>query len=645
MMYQELKNKIIEYQKAYDLGSPLISDKSFDELYFELIKMEKDQGYADPDSPTQKVIYEVVNSLEKVTHNHPLLSLDKTKDINEIKSFIGNKEWICMAKMDGLTCSLTYFGGRLVRAETRGDGYIGEDITHNAMVIPSIPKTIDYQDEVVVDGEVICTYEDFKEFDKEYSNPRNFASGSIRLLDSAECAKRKLRFIAWDMITPKLKEGTLSQKLTFLRYLDFNTVPWATETYEYTENFEDSIAFIQNYCKEHSYPIDGLVFKYNDCDEYDAAGQTSHHFKGGLAYKFYDELYETELINIEWSLGRTGVLTPVAIFKEIEIEGAKINRASLHNVSVMLELLDIPYEGQKIRIFRANQIIPQVHNADICYCVNEHNHKHFSFPTTCPVCGGDLLTHNNDGVKTLWCINKQCPGQALYKLDHFCGKKGLDIKGLSEATLEKLLDWGWVETYKDIFNLWKKEPYWIKQPGFGEKSVRRILDAIGEAHNTTVDKFISSIGIPLIGVSVSKILAKEFKTWDNFRKAIQEGYEFYKLADFGPEKHTAITNFDYTEADEVAMFLNFEEIKEEENKGNALAGMTFVITGKMTICKNRTELKALIESYGGRLVDSVSSKTTYLINNDINSETGKNKTAKSLGIPIITESQFKELLN
>lgn len=644
-MYQELKNKIIEYQKAYDLGSPLISDKSFDELYFELIKMEKEQGYADPDSPTQKVIYEVVNSLEKVAHNHPLLSLDKTKDIEEVASFIGKKDWICMAKMDGLTCSLTYFGGRLVRAETRGDGYIGEDITHNAMVIPSIPKTIDYQDEVVVDGEVICTYEDFEEFEEEYSNPRNFASGSIRLLDSAECAKRKLRFIAWDMITPKLKEGTLSQKLTFLRYLDFNTVPWATETFEYSENFEDSITFIQKYCKEHSYPIDGLVFKYNNCDEYAAAGQTSHHFKGGLAYKFYDELYETELINIEWSLGRTGVLTPVAIFKEIEIEGAKINRASLHNVSVMNELLDVPYEGQKIRIFRANQIIPQVHDADICDCRCEHNHNHFLFPTICPVCGGDLLTHDNDGVKTLWCINKQCPGQALYKLDHFCGKKGLDIKGLSEATLEKLLDWGWIETYKDIFNLWKKEPYWIRQPGFGEKSVKRILDAIGEAHNTTVDKFISSIGIPLIGVSVSKVLAKEFKTWDNFRKAVDNGYEFYKLPDFGPEKHAAITEFNYAEADEAAMFLNFEEFKEDEKKGASLAGMTFVITGKMTICKNRTELKALIESYGGRLVDSVSSKTTYLINNDINSNTGKNKTAKSLGIPIITESQFKELLN
>lgn len=643
--YQSFKERLIKFQNAYDMGSPLISDREYDELYFKLEKMEIEQGFADPDSPTQRVIYTVKNELEKVEHNHPLLSLDKTKDIKEVASFIGKKDWICMAKMDGLTCSLTYCGGRLVRAETRGDGYIGEDITHNAMVIPSIPKFIDYQDEVVVDGEVICTYKDFEEFDEEYSNPRNFAAGSVRLLDSNECKQRKLKFIAWDMIKPNLIEGTLSQKLTLLGHLGFNVVPWATETFEYSENFEDSIHFIQQFCSEHSYPIDGLVFKYNNCDEYAAAGQTSHHFKGGLAYKFYDELYETELINIEWSLGRTGVLTPVAIFKEIEIDGAKINRASLHNVSVMNELLDVPYEGQKIRIFRANQIIPQVHDADICYCACEHNHNHFLFPTTCPVCGGDLLTHDNDGVKTLWCINKQCPGQALYKLDHFCGKKGLDIKGLSEATLEKLLDWGWIETYKDIFNLWKKEPYWIRQPGFGEKSVKRILDAIGEAHNTTVDKFISSIGIPLIGVSVSKVLAKEFKTWDNFRKAINNGYEFYKLPDFGPEKHAAITEFNYAEADEAAMFLNFEEFKEDEKKGASLAGMTFVITGKMTICKNRTELKALIESYGGRLVDSVSSKTTYLINNDINSNTGKNKTAKSLGIPIITESQFKELLN
>ena len=644
--YELLVIRMKEYQEAYDKGHPIISDQEWDILYKEIQTMEENQGYASPHSPTQRVVYTIVNELQKVEHNHPLLSLDKTKDIEEIKRFIGNKDWICMAKMDGLTCSLAYEDGKLVRAETRGDGYIGEDITHNAMVIPSIPKFIPTKSKVIVDGEIICTYDDFDAFAGEYSNPRNFAAGSIRLLDSKECANRKLTFVAWDMITgPETESNTLGEKLSCLNLMGFAITPWSVKSDLHQEDLQQTVDFLKEYCSRHNLPIDGLVFKYNDCEEYEAAGRTDHHFKGGLAYKFYDELYETELVNIEWSLGRTGVLTPVAIFKEIEIEGAKINRASLHNVSVMTELLDIPYEGQKVRIFRANQIIPQIYDAEICQCHYEHDHNHFSFPTKCPVCSGDLLTHDNDGVKTLWCINKQCPGQALYKLDHFCSKKGLDIKGLSEATLEKLLDWGWVKTPIDIFSLWKYEKEWTNKPGFGAKSVKRILDAIGEAHNTTLDKFISSLGIPLIGTSVAKVLAQKFKTWEEFRCAVNNDYHFYDIPDFGPEKHAAIVSFNYAEADGLSLFLNFEEVKEDEKKGASLAGLTFVITGKMTICKNRTELKALIESYGGRLVDSVSSKTSYLINNDITSNTGKNKTAKSLGIPIITESQFKELLN
>ena len=369
--YEDLVISMKAWQKNYDEGHPTISDFEWDDYYTRLLRLEKELGYVDPESPSQKIHYDVVNELKKVEHNHPMLSLDKTKDIEEIKAFIDGHDWICMAKMDGLTCSLHYRGGRLVRAETRGNGLVGEDITHNAYKIPSIPKTIDSMYDTVVDGEIICTYENFEKFSTEYSNPRNFASGSIRLLDSNECAKRGLIFVAWDMINgyDKFKDEKnwpeeLGKKLCALRILGFRPVPHQDPNYLMTNSIEDVIDEVKDYAKRKHYPIDGLVFKYNICKEYDAAGRTEHHFKGGLAYKFYDELYETELVDIEWSMGRTGVLTPVAIYKDIEIEGATCNRASLHNVSVMNELLGQPFVGQKLRIFRANQIIPQVYDAE-----------------------------------------------------------------------------------------------------------------------------------------------------------------------------------------------------------------------------------------------------------------------------------------
>lgn len=644
--YEWLLNLMKGWQQKYDEGHPIISDFEWDDYYTNLLRLEKELGYADPESPSQKIHYDIVNELKKVEHNHPMLSLDKTKDINEIYEFIIDKDAICMAKMDGLTCSLHYRGGRLIRAETRGNGKIGEDITHNAYKIPSIPKTIDSMYDTVVDGEIICTYENFENFSTEYSNPRNFASGSIRLLDSNECAKRGLLFVAWDMINGYDKfneediwDSTLWGKLEALKYLGFTVVPCDVPLFEYGESWEDSIRRIKTLCNTLSYPIDGLVFKYNICKEYDAAGRTEHHFKGGLAYKFYDELYETELLDIEWSMGRTGVLTPVAIFKEIEIEGAKINRASLHNVSVMNQLLSQPFVGQKIRIFRANQIIPQVYDAE-----DSHLSVSTLRITHCPICGERLKLNNNDGVITLVCPNESCEGKLLNVLDHFCGKKGLDIKGLSKATLEKLMDWGWVNSPADIFelHLWGNE--WEKKEGFGVKSVDKILAAIEASRNCELGQFISSLGIPLIGLSVAKDLAKQFDTYESFREAIDAGYDFSKLLNFGYEKTQALLNFNYVTADIISKQLNItnENSKQIDNK---LKGLIFCATGKISLFKNRTELKSFIEKNGGKLTDSVSSKTNYLINNDIESTSSKNKTAKSLGIPIITESQFKDMLN
>jgi DNA ligase (NAD+) len=574
-----------------------------------------------------------------------MLSLDKTKDLNEIVSFITEHDWICMAKMDGLTCSLTYRGGRLVRAETRGNGVIGEDITHNAYVISSIPKTIPIKEECIIDGEVICTYENFKAFENDYSNPRNFAAGSIRLLDNKECEKRNLTFVAWDWIKGwetdgfTMENNTLSNKLFLLKEIGFSVVPWTREGIEYGSNLDDSMKIVKGYAQKESYPIDGLVFKYNDCEEYEAAGRTEHHFRGGLAYKFYDELYETTLEDIEWSMGRTGVLTPVAIFKEIEIDGAKVSRASLHNIGIMNELLGQPFFGQKLRIFRANQIIPQVYDAeDSPYTISTMR------ILNCPICGELLKINNNDGVLTLVCPNENCEGKLLNKLDHFCGKKGLDIKGLSKATLEKLMNWNWVNNIEDIFELHTHRSEWIKKEGFGIKSVDNILSAIEASKHCELPAFISSLGIPLIGLSVAKELTKIFDSYESFREAVAVLYDFSQHPNFGYEKTLSLLNFDYTSADTVRTYL-FLTNENSKNITETLKGLTICVTGKLQLHKNRAELKALVEKNGGKLTDSVSSKTNYLVNNDINSTSSKNITAKKLGVPIITEQQLIDLLN
>lgn len=355
---RDLINSLNYYTKKYDEGKPEISDKEWDDMYFHLQDLENFYDIYYEDSPTQRVNFQVVNELKKVTHNHPMLSLDKTKSINEIKSFLGNKDFICMAKVDGLTCSLKYVNGKLVSAETRGNGIEGEDVLHNALVIKNIPKKINFQDELIIDGEIVCKFMDFKPFENEYKNPRNFASGSIRLLDSQECSKRNLSFIAWDVIKG-INEETLVDKLLRISSLGFEIVNCECSLLEY-KNLENLMEVAKN-CE---YPIDGLVFKYNNVKEYEEMGRTDHHFKGGIAYKFYDEEYETTLLNIEWTMGRTGILTPVAIFSPIDIDGTEVSRASLHNISIMDELLGKPYIGQKIWVIKSNQIIPQIVKAE-----------------------------------------------------------------------------------------------------------------------------------------------------------------------------------------------------------------------------------------------------------------------------------------
>ena len=638
---RELVDNLNKATEAYDKGHPVMTDKEWDEKYFSLLSLERKSGISFSDSPTNSVHFVTVSNLKKVQHNHKMLSLDKTKDTDEVKSFIGSKDVIAMLKMDGLTCSLRYYKGLLVGAETRGNGEVGEDIYHNALVIPTIPRHIETEEEeVIVDGEIICSYNDFETFSSEYKNPRNFASGSIRLLDSKECSKRKLQFVAWDAITG-CKEKTLHGRLEHLRALGFSIVPYMPQVRE----FNDVIENLQDIAKSLSYPIDGIVFKYDDCDYYDSLGYTDHHFRGGLAYKFYDEEYETRLKTISWTMGRTGVLTPVAVFEPIEIDGTTVERASLHNYSIMREVLgSCAYVGQKIKVYKANQIIPQISNAvkfDYGTVISRGGVSANDELEICPICGGGTeIIKSADGVMNMYCSNPNCEGKLINRIDHYCSKKGLDIKGLSKATLEKLLDWSLIEDIEDIYLLCDKRDEWINKPGFGEKSVDKILNAIEESRNCNLIDFIAALGIPLVGKTVAKQLVQYIDSYEDFRDKINNGYDFTIIEGFGPAISNAICDFDYTLTDRLAKYhLNITKTLDEEKTKN-LEGMTFVITGKLKSFKNRDELKAVIESKGGKVAGSVSKNTNYLINNDNLSTTAKNKKAQELGIPIITEETF-----
>ena len=629
---------LIEYLNArtaeYDKGHPTISDKEWDDKYFELICLEKELGYTLTNSPTRQISYEVVNQLEKVEHNHKMLSLDKTKEIEDVVNFIGDEDFVAMAKMDGLTCSLRYINGRLVSAETRGNGFIGEDILHNARVIPTIPNNIPYKEELVVDGEIICTYTDFDDFSSDYKNPRNFAAGSIRLLDANECAKRKLTFVVWDVLSGLDDLTLLTERFSKLNQLGFIVVPHMISN---KESIADLPSAINSISLLFSFPIDGIVFKFNNVAYGRSLGETAHHFKNAIAFKFYDEVYETSLKDIEWTMGRTGILTPVAVFDTIDIDGSEVSRASLHNISVMEETLGAPYINQTVSVFKANMIIPQIASAD-----KENSGVAITIPEVCPICGGEVQIIDNDGVKVLMCSNQGGEGKLINRLDHFCGKKGLDIKGLSKATLEKLITWGWIADISDIMALINHRNEWIKKPGFGVKSVDKILDAIADAKYTTLEAFISTLGIPLVGRTVSKELVKYIDTYEEFRQMAEDKFDFSVYDGFAESKTSAIWNFDFTEADKVYPYLSFREKESVKEEVMSCENLKVVITGKLTQFKNRTAFKDCIEEHGGKVVETVSKNVNYLINNDTESSSTKNQSAKKFGVPIISEKEFIE---
>lgn len=617
----------------YDNGKPEVSDKEWDDMYFELAALERERGYILPNSPTQKVNYVAVNELTKVQHNHPMLSLDKTKDIEEIKSFIGNRDWIAMLKMDGLTCSLLYESGRLIRAETRGDGEIGEDITHNAMVIPSIPKRIPYTDRLVVDGEIICKLDDFKEFEGEYKNARNFASGSIRLLDSNECTKRKLTFVAWDIIGEHKSCDALNTKLHKLMDLNFEVVPFTI-----MGTIEESVEWLKECANVCKYPIDGLVFKLRKCTEYDALGRTDHHFRGGLAFKFYNELYETKLLDIEWTQGKTGTLTPTAVFETVQIDGCDISRASLHNISIIKKLGLT--NNCTVKISKRNEIIPQVEE-----CIQDGDSPIIP-PKYCPICRHETKVVTENASEVLMCTNTNCLGKLLGRLKFFVSKPAMNIDGLSEAILEVLIEKGWIKNFMDIYRLYKHGLEWSLLDGFGDKSVNKILEAIQKSRDVKLENFICALSIDGVGKSASKTISDAFDgDFNAFYKAFKDHYNWADLSDIGEKTSANITKYlteNEAEIVDLASEMRFIANTKIQTTDNPFSGKTICVTGKLHSF-TRDGINAKIAELGAKAAGSVSSKTDYLITNEA-SGSSKYKKAIELNIPIISEEEFIKML-
>lgn len=638
-MSQKMIRNLIDYlnyhSRKYLAGEPEISDQEWDNKYIMLRDLEQAIGFTYPDSPTQHIEFPIVDMLNKFAHgNYPMLSLDKTKNLDEFKSFIGTQEIVISAKLDGLSCKLIYENGKLITAATRGDGLIGEDITHNARVIQNVPLQIPIKDKVIIAGEVLCDLTTFQHYAEEFKNPRNFAAGTIRLLNAEESARRHLSFLAWDNLTSSA--STFNQRLIELEHMGFTVVPSVTGT---ADQIEEIINYIRSLSTQLALPIDGVVARYNNIQYGDSLGETAHHPRHSFALKFEDEIVDTVLQNIIYEPSRNGIMTPVAVFQPVDLLGSTIEKASLFNLDIMEKTLGkYPWHGQKIKIIKSNMIIPQIVWAEE---TNEENADTIYLPLTCPYCGSDLIIHTSDsGIRTLSCDNRTCACRISNRLDYFVSKSGFDIKGLSKSTLEKLVDWGWIETFADIFTLVKHRNEWINKPGFGIKSVDNILNAIEKSRHIDLAHFIAAFGIAGIGLNVSKEICKHIHSLSEFYQVINGTIDCTEWDGFGRAKRNAIMCANLSEIEQVARCV---EIIESTGENLAeTAGLNVVITGRLSF-GSRSKFKEYLESLGIKVTEMVSGKSNYLIANKPDTS-AKYKKAQELKIPIITEQEFMEIL-
>lgn len=633
---------------AYYNQVPIMPDYEWDKMYDELINLEEETGIVLSNSPTHNVGYSVADELKEVEHNHPMLSLDKTKSVDELIEFIGDKDCFLSVKADGLTTSLHYINGKLIGAETRGNGVRGIECLHNVLTMKNVPKEIPYKDELIIDGETIIGWDTFRKIndklseDKKYKHPRNLVSGSLQLLDSKEAANRNMRFVAWRVIKG-FEHKIPSKDLFKAKDIGFEIIPILKSP---RINQKKELVILLNQIREsansHNIPYDGAVMAVDDYKIADSMGRTDKFFRHSMAYKYEDELFETVLTDIEWNTSKTGLINLVAIFEPVDLNGAITTRATLHNITYIKDMM--LGVGDRIRVYRSNMVIPKVHDS-----IDKSGN--FKIPNKCPICGQPTKIVKENDSEVLMCENPDCKGKLLGKLVHATSRNALDIENLSKSTIEKFINLGWLTSIKDIYYLKCHENEMKTLEGFGKKSVEKLLSSIEKSRNTTLDRFIYSLSIPMIGKTVSKLIAekvnysiREFITTMETKRAVY----FSSLDGISDKKISSIDSYWYKYSNivyELSKEFNFESpyvILDEIP--NTLQGKTFVVTGSVHHYKNRDELKANIVAHGGTVVGSVSSKTSYLINNDINSTSSKNQKAKSLNIPIISEEEFLSMI-
>lgn len=638
----ELLNKAS--RSYYQDAQEIMSNYEYDRLYDELQNLEKELGITLSNSPTVNVGYEVVSELPKERHESPMLSLDKTKEVEELKNFVGSQKVLMSWKMDGLTIVLTYRDGKLYKAVTRGNGEVGEVVTNNAKVFKNVPVQIAYRGELILRGEAVIGYHDFEKINEEiedvdakYKNPRNLCSGSVRQLNNQITAKRNVMFYAFTLVQADGVDFQNSRacQMEWLKAQGFTTVGYHMVT---RDTVEDEVAKFSSEISKNDFPSDGLVLSYDDIAYGRSLGRTAKFPRDSYAFKWQDEIRETILREIEWSPSRTGLINPVAIFDPVELEGTTVSRASVHNISIMEELeLGI---GDKIEVYKANMIIPQI-------AENLTRSGVKDIPERCPVCQGETKIRQVGNAKALYCMNPECQAKHVKAFALFVSRDALNIEGLSEATLEKFISRGYIHTFADIFHLDRYKDEIQGMEGFGEKSYRKLIESVKKARTTTLPRVVYSLGIAGIGLANAKVICRELK-YDVEALLMVTEEELNEIQGVGEVLAKAFTGY-FSDAKHVENFRKLLEeltIPEEiSTKKQIFEGVNFVITGSVTHFANRGEVKELIESLGGKVTGSVTSKTNYLINNDVTSTSSKNKKANELGIPIISEETFLELVN